>query len=352
MEILIAVAALLGVGLGFWLGRRSRASDPQALAAATAQAIAANAEQFMQQAGDQVGPLVEPLRAELDHLRTAYDTDKGALTEQLRAQARFSQDLLAQTQHLTHALRGSGEQRGTWGEMQLRRVVELAGMTEHVDFDEQTTLATGRGRPDLTIRLPNERRIAVDAKAPLKAYVEALDAESDAERRQGAAAVARQVRDRALELATKGYQHQLPHSVDFVIMFLPGEHLLPLAVRENAALLDELVQRNVLIATPLTLIAMLRAVAVGWREAQIADDAQAIADIGGELHTKIATYVEHVANQGRGLERALKSYNAGVGTLTGRGGLIGLAEKLEAKGVAAKKRLPDVRSIERDARRP
>lgn len=124
---------------------------------------------------------------------------------------------------------------------QLRRVVELAGITEHVDFDEQMGLEAGSGRPDLTIRLPNERQIAVDAKAPLKTYVEVLDAESDAERRQGAVAVVCQVRVRVLELATKGNQNQLPYSIDFVIMFLPGEHLLPLAVRENAVLFDELV---------------------------------------------------------------------------------------------------------------
>ena len=167
-----------------------------------------------------------------------------------------------------------------------------------------------------------------------------------AARRQAARRVARQVRARALELSQKRYQNALPRSTDFVILFLPGEFLLPVAVRADGRLLDELVQRNVLIA-------MLRAVAVGWREVRIAEDAQVIADIGAELHAKTVTYVDHVADQGRNLRRAVQSYNAGIGTLTGRGGLIGLAEKLDAQGVAVRKPLPErLDKVDADLRLP
>ena len=357
--MLLIAGILLGVVLGFLLGRWSRRTNPHEFAAVTAQAIAANSDQFMQQAAAQVQPLVadaqntvgaaqkeiaglvEPLQERLDSLNREHRHDQGAVTEQLKALAVSHRDLMLETGQLNRALRSRGEQRGSWGEMQLRRVVELAGMIEHCDFAEQAALGMNGGRPDLTIQLPNERQIAVDAKTPLKAYLEALDGESEEARKQAAFLVAKQVRDRALELSQKGYQSQLPRSTDFVVMFLPGEFLLPVATRENPHLLDELVRKNVLIATPLTLIALLRAVAVGWREAKIAEDAQAIADLGADFHTKAATYLGHVADQGRNLERAIKSYNSGVASLTGRGGLVGLAEKLEDKGVAARKALPD-----------
>lgn len=264
-------------------------------------------------AHDPVGDALARMDAKLGELERERAHARGALDEQLRA-------LGAETRSLATALR-QPQARGRWGELQLRRVVELAGMTAHCDFVEQRGVASGDGallRPDLIVHLPGGRQVIVDAKAPLHAFLKATEASDETTRTQQLSAHARLLREHVRRLAAKAYWEQFATAPDFVFLFLPGEHFHSAALEADPALLEEAARRDVLIATPTTLIALLRAVACGWRQERVAEDARAVAQLGRELHRRLAVFAEHLQRAGRRLSGAVEAYNDAVGSFEHR----------------------------------
>lgn len=265
-----------------------------------------------------VGRLGDQL-ADLHHDRAVW---QGELSAQVEAMRRQTTDLRRETHALATALRRPSV-RGRWGELHLRRACELAGMVERCDFTEQTPLQDGTLRPDLVVRLAGGRTIAVDAKAPLDAYLDAGEVDPgddvDGERRAGLMAQhARRLRAHIETLSAKRYWAALDSSPEFVVLFLPGESLLSAALEADAALLDHAASRQVVLATPTTLIALLRTVAHGWRHEALADRAREIEQTGRELHLRLRTWTDHLDQLGRSLGAATRHFNAAVGSLESR----------------------------------
>jgi DNA recombination protein RmuC len=227
-------------------------------------------------------------------------------------------ELRGETQRLVDALKRPGV-RGRWGELQLKRVVELAGMVEHCHFTEQQTIQgdEGRLRPDVIVQLPGGKQIVVDAKAPLDAYLRALEAPDEAARRALLCDHARQVRQHLSQLSTKDYATHIQPSPDFVIMFLPGEMFFSAALEQDPALIEFGVDKRVIPASPTTLIALLRAVAYGWQQEAVARDAQQIADVGRKLYEAVGKLAEHFDRLGTRLRGSIEAYNDALGSLEG-----------------------------------
>lgn len=269
-----------------------------------------------------VKPLTEGLKQISEKVQELEVKREGAyatLGEQVKSLMETQTTLQKETRNLVQALRAPN-QRGQWGELQLRRVVEMAGMLEYVDFDEQVNMKSeeGRLRPDMVIKLPNERVIVVDAKTPLDAYIRAIEATEEEDRRAQFAHHARQVRDKVASLGAKNYMSQFKQTPDFVVLFLPGEPVFSAALESDGALIEFGVDKKVLIATPTTLIALLRAVAYGWRSEALAKDAQRIASVGEELYNRIVKMTDHFNRVGKNLESAVGAYNDMVGSLESR----------------------------------
>ena len=284
----------------------------------------------------------------LEQARThAYST----LSEQVRSLAEGQRELRQETGNLVTALR-SPTVRGRWGEIQLRRVVEMAGMLAHCDFVEQsTTTADGaRLRPDLIVKLPGGRNVVVDAKAPLLAYLAAVDAKDDATRQAKLADHARQIRDHITKLSAKSYWGQFDPTPDFVVLFLPGEPFFSAALEQDPGLIEQGVSQQVILATPTTLIALLRAVAYGWRQEQVAESARAISELGRELHTRLSTMSDHFAKLGRSLDTSVRAYNETLGSLERR--VLVTARRFKEHGAVPSGELAELMPVERVPQEP
>ncbi len=303
-----------------------------------------------------VDDLVRPITAALDRVDgkiREVEKERAAshagLIEQLKAMTRSQQALQAETGQLARALRAP-QVRGRWGEIQLRRVVELAGMLDYCDFQEQVT-ASGDGgslRPDLVVRLPGGKTVVVDAKSPMAAYLDAMDGPGDDATREGLLRDhARQVREHMIALGGKAYWSQFQPAPDFVVMFLPGETFFSAACQHDPSLIEFGVAQQVIPASPTTLIALLRAIAYGWRQERLARNAQEISDLGRQLHERVGTMAGHFEDLRRALDRAVDSYNRTVGSLETR--VLATARRFRDLGVAAED-LPETLTIEQTTR--
>ena len=270
-----------------------------------------------------IAALVDPLRSALERTEAQVQALEGerreafaALRNQLETLAGSQAQLQRETRNLVTALRRP-EVRGRWGELTLRRLVELAGLSEHCDFTEQLQLVGGEGalRPDLVVHLPDARDLVIDAKTPLDGYLAALDAATDEERALALRRHAQQVETRVRELASKNYWAQFERSPEFAVLFLPGDQFLSAALAERPELLESALGQRVIIATPSTLVALLKAVAYGWRQSTVAQNAAQIRDLGQELYRRLSTFNGHLGRMGQRLSMAVEAYNAAVGSL-------------------------------------
>ena len=271
------------------------------------------------------------------------------LTQQVKFLATDQVDLKKETRKLVDALRRPTV-RGRWGEMQLRRVVELAGMINYCDFTEQTSVTTedGRLRPDMVVRLPGGKQVVVDAKAPLEAYLNAYESQDEDARKQSMLAHARQIRDHLTKLGQKSYWEHLKPTPEFVVMFLPGEIFFSSALEHDPGLIEEGVKQKVIVASPTTLIALLRAVYYGWQQEKIAENAQQVSELGRELYKRIVTLSEHFGRVGKGLSGAVEAYNKTVSSLESR--VLVQARRFKELAAAPEKDLPVLEPLEVTAR--
>lgn len=303
-----------------------------------------------------IDTLVQPLReslekvdvriAELEKVRAhAY----GELSEQVRALAQGNMQLQLETANLVKALR-TPQVRGRWGEIQLKRVVELAGMLEYCDFSEQASVTTsdGRLRPDMVVRLPGGRNVVVDSKAPLQAYLEALECKDDAARTACMAQHAQQIRTHMKKLSEKAYWEQFHPTPEFVVLFIPGESFYSAALEQDPSLIESAAQQRVVLATPTTLIALLKAIAYGWRQELVAKEAQQISQLGRDLYMRVRTLAQHFDDMRRSLDRTVGTFNKAVRSLETR--VLPSARRFRELGVAGVEDIPALEVVEQAPR--
>src|SRR5215475_7856302 len=303
-----------------------------------------------------VETLVAPIKESLDKVdnqiqQLEKDRSKayGSLTEQVQSLIGTQKALQVETGNLVKALR-TPSVRGRWGEIQLKRVVEIAGMQAYCDFDEQVTVSTseGRLRPDLVVKLPGGKNVVVDAKTPLQAYLEAVEATDDQVRCARLADHTRQVRDHMRALASKSYWEQFDPNPEFVVMFPPGETFFSAALEQDPSLIEQGVGQRVIPASPTTLIALLKAVAYGWNQEKLARNAHEISMLGKELHDRLCKLAGHMDAVGKWLDRAVDSYNKAVGSLESR--VMVSARKFAELGAPVSEEIPEVPQVETTSR--
>ena len=303
-----------------------------------------------------VADLVSPIRDSLSRMDTQIqqmEIARGEAYGDLKAQVQSlivtQGELRSETGNLVRALR-TPNVRGRWGEIQLRRVVEIAGMLPYCDFAEQETIAgeSGRLRPDLVVKLPGGKNVVVDAKTPLQAFLDAFETSDEDVRRACLAAHARQVREHMKTLSGKNYWEQFEATPEFVVMFLPGETFFSAALEQDPGLIEHGVLQRVIPASPTTLIALLKAVAYGWNQEKLARNAQQISSLGKELHERLRHLAAHVTAVGANLDRAVESYNKAVGSLESR--VLVSVRKFSELGASVAENIPELEPIETTAR--
>ncbi|MDH3533191.1 MAG: DNA recombination protein RmuC [Gammaproteobacteria bacterium] len=295
-----------------------------------------------------VKPIRDALQAsqkQISELEKARSEAYGGIKSQLEAMQLSQQSLTQETHNLVKALRRP-EVRGRWGEITLRRLVELAGMVEHCDFQEQVH-STGDDqviRPDMIVRMPDQRELVVDVKTPLDAYLEAVEAGNDAQRKLGLQRHTRNLREHIRTLAGKAYWAQFTASPEFVILFIPGDQFLSAALNEDPDLIEYALSHQIILATPTSFVALLKAVAYGWRQLALADNAQEIRQLAEDLYGRLATFVAHMNRVGRQLASSVENYNRAVGSLERK--VLPGARKFVELGIHTKKQLESIDTIE------
>jgi len=339
-----------------------------------AQALATNNQGFLTLAQEKFRALQDETSAQLDHRHSLWESLLTPLTESLYTYQKATQDLEHQrlreisavseqlrnlataqialqteTAKLANALR-SPNVRGRWGEIALRRTAELAGMSGHCDFLEQESVAgeTGRLRPDMIVKLPAGRDIVVDSKVPLNAFLESLEADSEAPRQAALNRHVKQVKHHIHQLAAKEYWDQFPAAPEFVVLFIPNDSFLAAAAERDPTLIETALSKKVVLATPTTFIALLRSVAHGWRQGQLAEEAERIAALGQELSDRMGIFSEHMARIGQSLGRSVESYNAAVASLETR--ILPTARKFHQLGISGKKAIPSPPTLDQNPR--
>lgn len=364
MVVGLLIGLVLGAG-GVWLLLRTTNDDMTArFNALAADALRQNNETFLDIASDKLGQgeqavaqLVQPLKDSLtkvaeqtEALERSRRQDYGSLNKSLETLVQSNEGVRTETSRLATALRSS-EVRGAWGQMQLRNAVETAGMLAYCDFEEEVhTVTDGRAlRPDMVVRLPGNRRIVIDAKTPLKAL---LDATTAPEEQQASlvADYARHVREHVKQLSSKSYWDQLEGTPDYVVMFLPGEGFYRTAIEADSSLLGTGGNDRVILASPMTLIALLRVIGSVWNEEKVADSAREVNRLGQELYERLSTMTDHFATLGKRLDGAVQAYNQSVGSMERR--VLPKARELTAHGVRSTKELPELEGVDRAAQPP
>jgi DNA recombination protein RmuC len=319
------------------------------------QNLGAQQERAKRELGDReqaVENLVKPIREALTQsqqqiaaLEKARSEAYGGIKTQLESMQTSQQSLAQETKNLVNALRRP-EVRGRWGEITLRRLVELAGMVEHCDFQEQVHTSSDDKiiRPDMIVSMPDRRKLVVDVKTPLDAYLEAAEAKDDAQRDLALKRHAGNVRNHIIKLSSKGYWQQFSESPEFVILFIPGDQFLSAALNENPDLIESALSQKIILATPTSLVALLKAVAYGWRQLALADNAEEIRRLAADLHGRLGTFVGHLNKVGKQLSSSVAHYNKAMGSLE-RNVLPG-ARKFVELGVHPKKEIESIEPLE------
>jgi DNA recombination protein RmuC len=378
MNSAVLIVGVLGVALGAAcaaaLTRRTRSRMRDELKAISVDVLAQTGDSLAQRVADArhaeeeraagemarraeemkgiVGPVQEKLgrmQDEIGRLERERRQAQGELAQMIRHLGEGVGTLRQETGNLVSALRRPST-RGSWGEIQLRNVVEMAGMVSHCDFVEQSTIHTGEGalRPDMLVRLPGGKLVVVDSKVPLDAYLSALEAGEENERELHTARHARQTREHISKLASKGYQRQFDCTPEFVVMFVPSDGIYQAALAQDPALIEYGVQQQVLMATPTTLIGLLWAVHYGWRQELIAQSAREIAESARELHGRLGRFVEPLSKVGRQLDSAVSAYNEAIGSFEHR--VIPQVRRIEQAGAASEREVLTPDAVEITAR--
>src|SRR5688572_12449377 len=302
-----------------------------------------------------IAALVEPIKAALARqeeqtqaLERERRESQGKISGQIENLVKVQDLLQRETRNLSTALRRP-EVRGRWGEITLKRVVELAGLSEHCDFEEQATTAGGALRPDLLVRMPESRTLVVDAKTPLDAFLDAVEAPTDEARKAALARHAMQVEQRVRELGQKSYWEQFEQSPEFAVLFLPGDQFLSAALAERPDLIETALKQRIIVTTPSTLMALLKVVAYGWRQNAMTENAREIRELGQEMHKRLATFVGHLQRLSRSLGGSVEAFNSAIGSLESK--VMPQARKFAELGVSGEL-LPSVDPIEQLVRLP